>query len=187
MSAAVSGCSFRVFADALGQPGGVVKAIRVPDGARISNSRLKTPKGDVVAEAIAAGAGACTRTRCCASACAGACSAAFQTHTLQPFARMYSFLRACCSRSPAGPLPAPYVGAGGLAFLRVGAAGAIDAAKPLREGLSPEQTATLLAATQAQEVRSTHSAHRPQRMLLSSLPHLRVSRLTAKLDPLLAC
>jgi hypothetical protein len=35
--------------------GGVVKAIRVPDGKRISNSRLKAPKGDVVAEAMAAG------------------------------------------------------------------------------------------------------------------------------------
>lgn len=32
-----------------------MKAIRVPDGKRISNSRLKAPKGDVVAEAVAAG------------------------------------------------------------------------------------------------------------------------------------
>ena len=36
--------------------GGVVKGLRVPDGARISNSRVK-PKGDVAAEAAAAGAG----------------------------------------------------------------------------------------------------------------------------------
>lgn len=54
MSAAVSGCGFRVFEAAL-SAGGVVKAIRVPDGKRISNSRLKAPKGDVVAEAVAAG------------------------------------------------------------------------------------------------------------------------------------
>jgi hypothetical protein len=32
-----------------------VKAIRVPDGKRISNSRLKAPKGDLVTEAVAAG------------------------------------------------------------------------------------------------------------------------------------
>jgi len=37
-----------------------VKCIRVPDGARISNSRLKPPKGDVVSEAIAAGEGGCS-------------------------------------------------------------------------------------------------------------------------------
>lgn len=54
VSAAVSGCGFRVFEAAL-SAGGVVKAIRVPDGKRISNSRLKAPKGDVVAEAVAAG------------------------------------------------------------------------------------------------------------------------------------
>ena len=44
----------RVFSGAVAS-GGVVKAIRVPDGARISNSRLK-PKGDVANEAAAAGA-----------------------------------------------------------------------------------------------------------------------------------
>lgn len=37
--------------------GGVVKGLCVPDGGRLSNSRLK-PKGDVAAEALAAGAGA---------------------------------------------------------------------------------------------------------------------------------
>jgi hypothetical protein len=56
VSAAVAGCGFRVFESALSS-GGVVKAIRVPDGKRISNSRLKPPKGDVVAEATAAGEG----------------------------------------------------------------------------------------------------------------------------------
>lgn len=56
VSAAVAGCGFRVFESALSS-GGVVKAIRVPEGKRISNSRLKPPKGDVVAEAIAAGEG----------------------------------------------------------------------------------------------------------------------------------
>ena len=45
----------RVFANAL-QEGGSVKAIRVPDGKRLSNSRLK-PKGDVAAEATTGGAG----------------------------------------------------------------------------------------------------------------------------------
>jgi aspartyl-tRNA synthetase len=54
VSSAVSGCGFRVFEAAL-SCGGVVKAIRVPEGKRISNSRLKAPKGDVVAEAVAAG------------------------------------------------------------------------------------------------------------------------------------
>lgn len=56
VSSAVAGCGFRVFEAALSS-GGVVKAIRVPDGKRISNSRLKAPKGDVVAEAMAAGEG----------------------------------------------------------------------------------------------------------------------------------
>jgi aspartyl-tRNA synthetase len=54
VSSALSGCGFRVFESALSS-GGVVKAIRVPEGKRISNSRLKAPKGDVVAEAMAAG------------------------------------------------------------------------------------------------------------------------------------
>lgn len=54
VSQAVAGCSFRVFAGALAD-GGCVKAIRVPQGSRVSNSRLKPPKGDIVSEAIAAG------------------------------------------------------------------------------------------------------------------------------------
>lgn len=54
VSSCVAGCGFRVFAGAL-SAGGCVKAIRVPEGKRISNSRLKAPKGDVVAEAVAAG------------------------------------------------------------------------------------------------------------------------------------
>jgi aspartyl-tRNA synthetase len=56
VSQAVAGCSFRVFAGALAD-GGCVKAIRLPQGSRVSNSRLKPPKGDVVNEAIAAGEG----------------------------------------------------------------------------------------------------------------------------------
>eukprot|EP00887_Chlorella_sp_A99_P008037 scaffold12.g8037.t1 len=52
---AVRGCGFRVFAAATEAPGSIVKAIRVPDGQRLSNSRLK-PKGDVCGEAQAAGA-----------------------------------------------------------------------------------------------------------------------------------
>jgi aspartyl-tRNA synthetase len=46
----VTGCGFRVFLDAP-----MVKGIRVPEGSRISNSRVK-PKGDVCSEAQAAGA-----------------------------------------------------------------------------------------------------------------------------------
>ncbi|KAF8072660.1 aspS [Scenedesmus sp. PABB004] len=96
VSAAVEGCAFRVFAAALAEEGGTVKALRVPDGGRVSNSRLKPPKGDVVREAVDAGAA-------------------------------------------------------GLAFLRVGPGGSIEAAKPIKEGLTEPQVAALLAATQAQE------------------------------------
>ena len=53
----------RVFASAL-DAGGIVKALRVPDGGRLSNSRLKPPKGDVAAEATAAGAGGLVFIRC---------------------------------------------------------------------------------------------------------------------------
>jgi aspartyl-tRNA synthetase len=89
VTGAVAGCGFRVFSAAAAE-GGVVKAIRVPNGARISNSRVK-PKGDVSNEAIAAGAA-------------------------------------------------------GLVYVRVGANGAIDAAKPVKDGLNEAQTAALLAA-----------------------------------------
>ena len=51
----VAGTEFKLFAGAI-EAGGVVKAIAVPEGKRISNSRLK-PKGDVFNEAIAGGAG----------------------------------------------------------------------------------------------------------------------------------
>lgn len=54
VSDVLQGCGFRVFASALAS-GGIVKAVRVPDGARVSNARLK-PGGDVFAEAVAAGA-----------------------------------------------------------------------------------------------------------------------------------
>ena len=43
-----------MFAGAV-EDGGVVRAIRVPDGKRISNSRIK-PKGDIANEAVAGGA-----------------------------------------------------------------------------------------------------------------------------------
>ena len=46
--------SNRVFSAAV-EDGGVVRAIRVPEGKRISNSRIK-PKGDVANEAVAGGA-----------------------------------------------------------------------------------------------------------------------------------
>lgn len=80
------------------EAGGIVKGIRVPDGARVSNSRVK-PKGDVCGEAQAAGAA-------------------------------------------------------GLVYVRVKEGGAIEAAKPVMEGLTPEQTAALLAAFEAQPVRA---------------------------------
>ena len=51
----VAGTEFKLFAGAV-EAGGIVKAIAVPQGSRISNSRLK-PKGDVFNEAIAGGAG----------------------------------------------------------------------------------------------------------------------------------
>ena len=51
---AVRGCGFRVFAGVV-EGGGVVKALRVPDGSRLSNARVK-PGGDVANEAVEAGA-----------------------------------------------------------------------------------------------------------------------------------
>lgn len=50
VTASVKGCGFRVFADAP-----MVKGVRVPEGSRISNSRVK-PKGDICSEAQVAGA-----------------------------------------------------------------------------------------------------------------------------------
>ena len=50
VTTAVSGCGFKVFAEAA-----LVKGLRIPDGKKISNSRVK-PKGDVCNEAQAAGA-----------------------------------------------------------------------------------------------------------------------------------
>ncbi len=69
------------------EEGGTVRAIRVPDGKRLSNSRIK-PKGDVANEAVAGGAA-------------------------------------------------------GLAFIRVMEGGEIDAAKPIKEGLTAEQARVL--------------------------------------------
>ena len=43
----------RVFAGVIAE-GGVVKALRLPNGARVSNSRVK-PKGDVAGEHLPAG------------------------------------------------------------------------------------------------------------------------------------
>jgi aspartyl-tRNA synthetase len=60
-----------VFSAAL-EAGGTVKALRVPDGGRLSNSRLKPPKGDVAAEAMAAGAGGLVFVRCRPSVYGGA-------------------------------------------------------------------------------------------------------------------
>ncbi|EFJ50305.1 hypothetical protein VOLCADRAFT_58252 [Volvox carteri f. nagariensis] len=53
LSEVVRECGFKVFSGAVAD-GGVVKAIRVPDGKRISNTRIK-PRGDIANEAVAAG------------------------------------------------------------------------------------------------------------------------------------
>ena len=54
VSDAFAGCGFQVFSKVVAQ-GGVVKALKVPDGKRLSNARVK-PKGDVFAEAVEGGA-----------------------------------------------------------------------------------------------------------------------------------
>ena len=51
-----------------------MKALRVPDGGRLSNSRLKPPKGDVAAEATAAGAGGLVFIRCFCVTSPGPCA-----------------------------------------------------------------------------------------------------------------
>ena len=53
---ALAGCEFKIFADALAESNGTVKALVVDDDKKIPNSKLK-PKGDVFNEALAAGAG----------------------------------------------------------------------------------------------------------------------------------
>lgn len=45
-------------------------------------------------------------------------------------------------------------GAAGLVYIRVGEQGSIDAAKPVKEGLSEQQTQDILSATSAQPVRT---------------------------------
>lgn len=49
----VRGCGFKVLAEAV-QGGATVRALRVHDGQRLSNARIK-PKGDVAEEAIKGG------------------------------------------------------------------------------------------------------------------------------------
>lgn len=53
VTAAVAGCGFRVFADAVAN-GGIVKGVAVPNGARLKNSAVKA-KGEVFEQAVAAG------------------------------------------------------------------------------------------------------------------------------------
>ena len=67
VSDAFAGCGFQVFSKVVAQ-GGVVKALKVPDGKRLSNARVK-PKGDVFAEAVEGQPG---RARPRARAAAGA-------------------------------------------------------------------------------------------------------------------
>eukprot|EP00955_Chlamydomonas_euryale_P109613 365942-Chlamydomonas_euryale.AAC.74 len=113
---AVRGCGFRVFSAAL-DDGGTVRCCRVPDGSAISNSRLK-PKGDVAAEAVAAGAA-------------------------------------------------------GLAFIRVGDGGTIDAAKPIKEGLNEAQAAAVVAAAGAKPGDLLLIAAGPKPTVLAALDRVR--------------
>lgn len=94
VTAIVQDSSFRVFA-AAAAAGGVVMALRVPDGKRLSNARVKA-KGDVAEQESQAGAG-------------------------------------------------------GLVYIRMAEGGALEAAKPVKEGLSPEAQQQLLQHCQAQE------------------------------------
>lgn len=43
-------------------------------------------------------------------------------------------------------------GAAGLVYIRIGENGSIDAAKPVKEGLSEQQTQDIIASTSAQPV-----------------------------------
>jgi hypothetical protein len=54
-------------------------------------------------------------------------------------------------------------GSPGVAFLRVLEGGGIDAAKPIKEGLSEEAVAGIIAAAQAQPVRVGSSCAAPRR------------------------
>jgi aspartyl-tRNA synthetase len=130
-----------VFEAALAEAGGCVKAIRVPQGSRISNSRLKAPKGDVAAEAVAAGVRVLVGEAC--------------IHASMLEASRQRGISTCATsqqHTPPHPSVLTPLGAAGLAFLRVLADGAIDAAKPIKEGLTQQQVAAVLDATQAQEV-----------------------------------
>ena len=44
-------------------------------------------------------------------------------------------------------------GAAGLVYIRIGENGSIDAAKPVKEGLSEQQTQDIIVSTSAQPVR----------------------------------
>ena len=50
------------------------------------------------------------------------------------------------------PGEAQAAGAAGLVYIRVGEQGSIDAAKPVKEGLSEEQAQGIIASTSAQQV-----------------------------------
>ena len=60
-----------------------------------------------------------------------------------------------CNGATARPGEAVAAGAGGLVHVRVAASGEMDAARPVKEGLSAEQQAALLAACAAQPVAHT--------------------------------
>jgi len=139
-----------------------VKGIRVPDGQRISNSRVK-PKGDVSSELFH-----CllwhTGWRWHCNGGQGICKlvAASERMSLLPCGRRRD--QSVASRPAAFALhrnphiaPAPPIsadeavagGAAGLVYIRVKEGGEIEAAKPVMEGLTPEQQAELVAQLQA--------------------------------------
>jgi len=66
---------------------------------------------------------------------------------------------------------------GGLVYIRVKEGGAIDAAKPVLEGLNPQETSQLLSLCQAEEVRPWSSVPSPPESSLS-LPSLQLQGLS---------
>ena len=83
-------------------------------------------------------------------------------------------------------------GAAGLVYIRVGEQGSIDAAKPVKEGLSKQQTQDIIASASAQPVLSTplylccHESWPPEWSLEDPKSPC-VATLTHNLQPKVAC
>lgn len=152
----------RVFAGAVAE-GGIVKGIRVPDGQRISNSRVK-PKGDVSSEfrsavgcwlwfVMATGKKGSPALRRAVETARGvdlvapAADVATAGSTAgQACPAGAADLMCCLLHRPADEAIAG--GAAGLVYIRVKEGGEIEAAKPVMEGLTAEQQAALVAQLQ---------------------------------------